>query len=306
MTLIASFLSDARLSLPFWEAVEYIATGIVILGAIGEYLAEFRRFPKEQHKREQFAKLSALVLIAGLAVELVGLVRTSQLSGQIIAELNREAEAAGRDAATAKATAKGFERDIADANSGAKNAEAQVASANAQYRDAQARVASAEVRIADAKKQAAEANRAAEQERLERLKLEAQVAPRRLSPDQQRAIATACRRFSGRRVSVTTYSLDAEGGVLGKQIIAVLQAAGITTDDHTASLMPLGGFALGVHINGSEQDLVTALATYLSSIGQLAVATNTDQKAGAAISSGASSTNTPAVSILVGVKPVVH
>jgi hypothetical protein len=95
MALIASFLSDARLSLPFWEAVESIATGFVILGAIGEYLAEFRRFPNEQHKREQFAKLSALVLIAGLAVELVGLVRTSQLSGQIIAELNREAEAAG-------------------------------------------------------------------------------------------------------------------------------------------------------------------------------------------------------------------
>jgi hypothetical protein len=80
-----------RSSLAFWEVIEYSATAIVILGAVGEYFVEFKKFPRDEHKRERFGKLSALVLIAGLAAELVSLVRTSQLWGLEIARLNERA-----------------------------------------------------------------------------------------------------------------------------------------------------------------------------------------------------------------------
>jgi len=43
MAVIFSPLSVIRFSLTFWEVVEYLVTGIVILGAIGEYIALIRR-----------------------------------------------------------------------------------------------------------------------------------------------------------------------------------------------------------------------------------------------------------------------
>src|ERR1700733_10024929 len=98
MNLIPSLLAALKSSLLFWEIIEYSATGIVILGAVGEYFAEFRDRPRDESERKKFAKLSALVLIGGLALELLGLVRTSQISGQTIATLNQEAKEAGKDA----------------------------------------------------------------------------------------------------------------------------------------------------------------------------------------------------------------
>lgn len=83
-------------SLDRWEIVEYLGTATVIAGVVGEVLADFKYFPKNAENRDRFAKVSALVLIAGLAVELLGLVRTSQLFNLEVARLNFEAENARR------------------------------------------------------------------------------------------------------------------------------------------------------------------------------------------------------------------
>jgi hypothetical protein len=72
MTPILSPLSVIRFSLAFWEVIEYSGTGIVIVGAIDEYIAEFKKLPGDEHKRERFRKIRAIVLVAGLAVELAG------------------------------------------------------------------------------------------------------------------------------------------------------------------------------------------------------------------------------------------
>jgi hypothetical protein len=76
-----------RSSKLFWEFVEYIGAGIVTLGVIGEYLKEFKEFPKDVEKRKKFAEWSVIVLIFGLVIELLGLVRTTQLSGDEIVSL---------------------------------------------------------------------------------------------------------------------------------------------------------------------------------------------------------------------------
>jgi hypothetical protein len=73
----------------FWEFVEYIGAAIVTFGVIGEYLKEFKEFPKDIEKRGKFAEWSVIVLIFGLVIELFGLVRTSQISAFEIAKLKQ-------------------------------------------------------------------------------------------------------------------------------------------------------------------------------------------------------------------------
>src|SRR5882762_3986304 len=128
-----------------------------------------------------------------------------------------------------------FDKDLTDAKTDlgkqqerAAKAEAQIASADAASKDAVAKVAIAEARVAEASakaesfrldiakadQHAAEATKIAEQERIERLKLEAQVAPRRLIPEHHKTLANAVKRFAGRHVYVVSYALDAEGGIL--------------------------------------------------------------------------------------------
>jgi len=74
-------------SLTLWEWVDYLGTAVVFLGVVGESLAEFLEIPKKTETRETSKRASALLLIIGLAVELLGLVMTTQISGQIIAQV---------------------------------------------------------------------------------------------------------------------------------------------------------------------------------------------------------------------------
>lgn len=127
----------------------------------------------------------------------------------------------------------------------------------------------------------------AESERLERVRLEATVAPRSISVEDQRTIAVDLSRFSGSRVSVTTYSLDGDGAMLAQQVIGILGVARIAVDNRMASVMPLGSFAFGVHVTGSRNDLVVALSETLLRIGHLGVAPpNSSPSAGPGIGTG--------------------
>jgi hypothetical protein len=71
-----------------WECVEYIGAGIVFLGVIGEYVGEFTKWLKGKSRKTRLTKLSTLVLIFGLAIELCGMVKTSQITGTEIARLH--------------------------------------------------------------------------------------------------------------------------------------------------------------------------------------------------------------------------
>jgi hypothetical protein len=301
-TIVMPFLS----SLSFWEGVEYAATAVVILGVIGEFIADFTKVSSDKEKSHRIAKLSTLILIGGLAFELIGLVRTSQLSGQTIARLNESAQKAEADAESARTLAKGFERDLADANARVKTAESTIALANGLARNAQLRITIAEERIARYKKQtseadarAAEARSMAEQERLERIRLEAQIAPRRLSNEELDAITTTCRQFSGKVVTLVTYALDSEALILGRQIEGALMAAGLHVNPNFASLQPFGGFIQGIQISGpvSEQDLVSRLTVSLAKDGKLSVLQPRN------LLEGQGQRNKEVV-ILIGVKPI--
>ncbi|MGA3076506.1 MAG: hypothetical protein ABSG56_22795 [Bryobacteraceae bacterium] len=67
------------------------------------------------------------------------------------------------------------------------------------------------------------------------LKLEAQIAPRRLTREQEVKIADNCTRikdkFTGKRVRVVSYALDTEGFVFSEQIVSALRWSGMAVDD---------------------------------------------------------------------------
>jgi hypothetical protein len=114
--------------------------------------------------------------------------------------------------------------------------------------------------IADADKKASEAQQRTGAERLFRIKLEQQVAPRRISAENREGIAKELGAYAGKTVGVVSYSLDLESSLLAAQIIESLQLANITVDDNRASVMPLGGFVVGVHVTGPDDKIVQDIA----------------------------------------------
>ncbi len=172
-------------------------------------MTELTSLIKAHERKTKIAKLSALVLIVGLAGELISGPKISSVTDQITAILKNEAEDARRDANLAKAQSDSFQRDIADSNARAKAAEAQVASANAASRDAVAKVANSEARIAEANRAAADANaraaeakQTAEAERLERVKLEQRVDDRQVTQGQHTHMLEILRSKKGTTVIV--------------------------------------------------------------------------------------------------------
>ena len=167
-----------------------------------------------------------------------------------------------------------------------------------------------QLQIAKANGRAAQLEKEAEAERLERAKLEAIIAPRSLTLDQQQKIADICRKFQGHAALVESYSTDAEASGLASQIIAVLHAAGVPVADDIATVMPVGGFETGVHVRApnEEKDFASTIADALSSIGHLDVASPNDPLPKfSEISSGGEhfkDPKLPFVTITVGIKRV--
>jgi hypothetical protein len=121
--------------------------------------------------------------------------------------------------------------------------------------------------VADAHVQAAEANKATEIEHIERLKLEAKIAPRRLNTDQQHALTAMLVKFQGADVSVASYALDTDAAMFGTQLLAIIQNAGLTPVDRRMSEGALGSIAVGVLVSGTNVTLVNELLIALNSFG---------------------------------------
>ena len=102
---------------------------------------------------------------------------------------------------------------------------------------------------------AAKAEASAENERIERLKLEAQISPRRLTPDQETQIGDSLRAYAGKTVGVATYSQDVEAIVLAVQIEQVLGKANILVHDRIGTFGAVGlPLSLGVVVDTSSSD----------------------------------------------------
>jgi hypothetical protein len=153
--------------------------------------------------------------------------------------------------------------------------------------------------IAAANKKASEAQERTETERLLRIKLEQQVAPRRFGPENLKEASRKLAGLAGQPAHVTSYSLDLESGLFAGQIIECLKNAGLVVTDNRSSILPMGGFSIGVHISGSDKKAVEEIALVLWAFSNAVV------KIDAAPSplQGQDAATSP-ISILVGTKPI--
>jgi hypothetical protein len=91
-------LNELISSLSFWEISGYVGLFGVLIGVIGEAVHEFSASPKWNWWKSKGGRLSALLLIVGLAVEGVAQVNANNISGRVIAFLGDQ-EATTRERA---------------------------------------------------------------------------------------------------------------------------------------------------------------------------------------------------------------
>ncbi len=215
MSFTDSDISSLKSLLERWEWVGYISTAVVFLGCIGEFVAEFTSLRKNEHRSHKLARLSLMVLILGIAGELLSAARTSHFSGLIIANIE------GRTAESLERAAK------AEENLGTARKEA----------------AQANERASNNEREAAQLHKDAEAEHLARVKIEAAVSFRSLNDKQKRDIGGALSRFG----SITAASMwfvngSADAESFADEIAEAMRSARI----HTTTVggiveMPEGG-----------------------------------------------------------------
>jgi len=146
----------------FWDWVSFISLVFAVLAAITEFVTNWTNWVNSPWK-SKIEKTSALIVLLGSAAGLVATWKLSNINTRIIAILNTEVANAQERAAKAEEAAANALKATKEAETQARKFESQIALSNAR---------------------AEEAKKIAEREKLERVKLEAQVAPRRLSVEQ--------------------------------------------------------------------------------------------------------------------------
>lgn len=226
MTLTASDVASLKSALGWWELAEYMSTGVLFVGCIGEFFAEFTRFPKSERARHKLARLSLILVIGGIAGELCATVRTSELSGQIIAyvqenaaDAKKSADAAAQDAKDASSSAQQAKGDAGQAELIARGARQEADSFENDIKSAKEQSAGAESHLAEALRSAAGAEHEAAQAEAELAKYR---APRWLTDLQAQAIVDKVQPFGPQVFEVTPYWSSNESLGIAQRMADVL------------------------------------------------------------------------------------
>ena len=147
-----SDLSTLESLAEFWELVDYVGLFLVFVGATVESLVEFTSLITSSFWKPKIGKASALVLVVGLALELMSSSRLSVINRQVVGILYKQAADAQTEAGVALRKAD----------------------------DAESRLEHAKEHAAKAQERAVYAEKATEEERIARAKVEAQMASKRL------------------------------------------------------------------------------------------------------------------------------
>jgi hypothetical protein len=180
MILTASDVSSLSTMLARWELAEYIAEAFVVLGCLGELVADIGERWLGERRGKHLERWSTIVLILALMVSLTSTVRTNELSGFVIGSLGDKADEADAKAQTAL-------KDSANASAEAARAKstAETSSATA---DKAARSANGALTIAGE----AKADVAAVQSNI--AKVDEKYAPRTLSKTKREILIELLRR----------------------------------------------------------------------------------------------------------------
>jgi hypothetical protein len=238
-------------SLRVWEFCEYLFDVLVILGCVGEFIAEHTNLRTEEW-RNSIGRQSLLLLTLGIGLGLFSLIKTNALSGQAIDSLGDKAQKAtekANQAATSADTANEKSVQAATAASGAlekstsaeKSASAAVTVAGGARREAHSfekdivtaktQAADAESHLADALQKAAAATAELQRVTAELTRLK---SPRALTNTTQ--MVSILTPFKGTEYTFTSVASDEEAIALLRSVDAVLQQSGWKRG------APVGGF----------------------------------------------------------------
>jgi hypothetical protein len=259
---------------------EVIVVGFEYWHKRKEYLRGSIRSPEKPDKFWDllFPLIAATLVAVGVAGELW----IDRLAGSVASDLrienrklsNLQRERADREIASAKehaanavATAKGFEAQIAASNSRAKHAEAQVASAKAASDAAIAKAEGFRFDIARANERAAFASETAERERLARLQLEARLADRTLTPEQQDSLVSALHAFAGTTIDVVEWGDASEVSAISESLEQLLLRSGWTV--RSVAALPGQAIVTGILVgtrSGSDPATEHAVARLIEAL----------------------------------------
>jgi len=137
------------------------------------------------------------------------------------------------------------------------------------------------------------------------LKLEEAIAPRRLTPKQVQELESLTQ-FSGRTVDIRSYANDAEGYLLGSQMVDALSKAHIGIADNRFTMQAGTQVFIGVSIEGADKTLVAKLHAILAENGLGKATTISRGVAGVSVSMsfGKVGRGPTVAEITVGLKPI--
>lgn len=232
-----------------WECGEYIAEIVVIIGCVGEYLAEFtdRLTGGIETRKRRLSRLSLLILIIGLAVGLASLMGATITSGREIAALNVKASEANERSRKLELATVTLESDM----------KFRTALETLAQEDLRLKIAGAEREAATLRNKAAVLTKLAEDERLARVKIEHLAAPRILEKKDRKAIAKDLIPFApmfiGHKIAVSSSPGDAEAYVFALVILDIFKQAGITSDPTNIGRSILVPPTIGLTITGPRR-----------------------------------------------------
>jgi hypothetical protein len=229
-------------SLTGWEWGEYISEALVIVACAGELVADLGRKCLTKVHRDRVERLSTILLVAALSASLICLVRTNELSGNVIGSLGAKADEADQKAKAAVADSSTALSQAGDALTKAGKAQylygktedeaskAQAASSSALTLATGARreadsfekdIASAKTQAADAESHLAEATKSAN---ALTAKLERLTTPRSLPHSEQ--VLAPLKTFVGTEYAFKGTCGDEECFHLVSDIDELLKSAG--------------------------------------------------------------------------------
>lgn len=224
--MFASIWSVLSSSLLFWEIAGYVCTFVVILGCVGEYIAEFTSIPRGRKCKHKLSRLSLIILTVGIAGELLTAIRSSQISGEVIADLQ-----------TSIRTAKQSAKDAADAaertNTAASWAKIKADAVGVEADQAQTKIAGVD-RRADVLAYFLSARRVRDESGLE---------------------SDLRKQFKGEHITFDSYVGDEEAYWLCSQLVEIAGKAGVVAKDECAAKQLLTRLPItDLHISAPTDD----------------------------------------------------
>jgi hypothetical protein len=237
----ASDVSSLSQSLHRWEIAEYIFEGLVIIACAGELVADLGRKCLKRAHRDRIQRLSTILLVAALSMELICLVKTNDLSGRVIGSLGDRADEADRKAKTAITDSATALSQANDALSKAGKAQESLGKAEEEANKAQTASSNALTLARGARQEADSFEKDIRSAKDAAAKAEAKLADRTLTDEQVRSIAAKLSVFSGQAYTVTAYWDSKESlGITNRIHSALLLARWAYSEEGSKSWM-LGG-----------------------------------------------------------------